>query len=106
MGAKAKSMVDSLHNWVQKHLWISGRVQGVGFRAATLREAARHPQIIGMVRNTADGRVEAIFCGPEEDVEALVAWCHHGPSRSEVTNVDVRDERVDAKVFCGFELRD
>jgi acylphosphatase len=57
---------------------ISGDVQGVAFRART-REMALRLGVSGWVRNTPDGRVEAIFEGSTEDVQAIVQWCHTGP---------------------------
>lgn len=54
---------------------VSGTVQGVYFRATT-RETAREHGVDGWVRNLEDGRVEAVFEGPEEAVEALVEFCH------------------------------
>jgi acylphosphatase len=48
--------------------------------------------VAGWVRNTADGRVEAVFEGPATAVDQMVAWCRSGPSRAVVTGVDVVDE--------------
>jgi acylphosphatase len=45
-----------------------------------------------MVRNLPDGRVEAVFEGPPESVDALVAWCEHGPASAHVHRVRVADE--------------
>ena len=68
------------------HVLIRGRVQGVFFRDATSEEAARH-HVTGWVRNLPDGRVEAVFEGDAEDVEALIAFCHCGPQAAKVTGV-------------------
>ena len=57
---------------------VTGRVQGVWFRE-TCRERAVTAGLGGWVRNLHDGRVEAVFEGPEAAVEQLVEWCHHGP---------------------------
>ena len=62
---------------VRRRVVISGRVQGVAFRAAT-RAQARAGALAGWVRNLADGRVEAVFEGDPAAVGALVAWCHRG----------------------------
>jgi acylphosphatase len=63
---------------VKVHLVIGGRVQGVAFRAYTVDEA-RALGVAGWVRNLPDGRVEAEAEGDRGAVEALVAWCRHGP---------------------------
>ncbi|HEX6989915.1 MAG TPA: acylphosphatase [Bacillota bacterium] len=74
---------------VGAHVLVSGRVQGVGFRAAT-RTTARRLGLGGWVRNLPDGRVEGWFVGPRSAVEAMVAWCHHGPNRARVDRVEVQ----------------
>ncbi|HWQ12587.1 MAG TPA: acylphosphatase [Roseiflexaceae bacterium] len=71
------------------HVLISGRVQGVNFRAAT-RDQARAAGVAGWVRNLDDGRVEAVFEGPRLAVERLVSWCHRGPSSARVDRVEVQ----------------
>ncbi len=68
------------------HVWISGRVQGVGFRAATER-AALQIGVCGWVRNLADGRVEAVFEGSPERVEQIVRWCDQGSPAAVVESV-------------------
>lgn len=73
------------------HVWVSGRVQGVFFRDSCAREA-RARAVTGWVRNLPDGRVEAVFEGRPDDVEAMVAWCSVGPRRARVTGVEARDE--------------
>ena len=73
------------------HVWISGRVQGVFFRAST-RQLAAEQGLAGWVRNLPDGRVEAVFEGAEPAVAALVDWCRHGPPGAAVEAVDARHE--------------
>ncbi len=68
------------------HVTISGRVQGVGFRYAT-HDAAFRLGLAGWVRNLPDGRVEAFFEGPRQDLESMLAWCNHGPRMADVTDV-------------------
>ena len=68
---------------------ISGRVQGVWFRGTTV-EMARPLGLTGYVRNRLDGRVEAVFEGPESGVRRAVSWCHRGPRSASVESVDVR----------------
>jgi acylphosphatase len=70
---------------------VSGDVQGVGFRWATRAEAASRG-LVGWVRNLPDGRVEAVFEGAPEDVDALVAWCRTGPGWAGVTGVEAVEE--------------
>lgn len=70
------------------HLLISGRVQGVFFRAST-EAVARELGLTGWVRNLADGRVEAWAEGPREALDRLVAWCHQGPPHARVEGVEV-----------------
>jgi len=72
-------------------LLISGRVQGVCYRAETWRHA-RRLQLTGWVRNLRDGRVEAVFEGHGEDVETMVSWCKKGPSLATVTDIEIVDE--------------
>jgi acylphosphatase len=71
------------------HVFISGRVQGVGFRWNT-RAMAQQLNLTGWVRNLwDDGRVEAVFEGPESAVQQAVQWCHHGERPARVDNVKV-----------------
>lgn len=67
-------------------LLISGRVQGVGFRAFALREA-RWLGVSGYVRNLVDGRVEAVVQGSSNQVEALISACRRGPMHARVHDV-------------------
>lgn len=69
---------------------VHGRVQGVSFRWYTAEEATRLG-LVGWVRNEPDGTVRLEAQGPEEDVEALVAWVHHGPPLARVVSVDVEE---------------
>jgi acylphosphatase len=70
------------------HLVIRGRVQGVFYRKWT-QERARHHGIAGWVRNRDDGAVEAVFSGPAEAVDALLAECQEGPPAARVEGIDV-----------------
>ena len=84
------------------HVFVSGRVQGVFYRATT-RETARERGVAGWVRNRDDGRVEAVFEGPEDAVAAMVEWCHEGSPRARVE--DVRVEYGEPEGLEGFEIR-
>jgi len=87
---------------VRAHVFVSGKVQGVYYRANT-RDTAREHGIDGWVRNRDDGRVEAVFEGPESDVESMVEWCHEGSPRARVDGVDVEYEAPEG--IEGFEVR-
>ncbi len=69
------------------HLIIKGRVQGVFFRAST-RDKARELGLTGWVKNSADGSVEAVFEGPNEQLKKAVNWCYKGPPGAHVTSID------------------
>jgi acylphosphatase len=76
---------------VRYRVLISGRVQGVFFRDSCRRLAQQHG-VAGWVRNLPDGRVEAVFEGPTEDVRRLVDWAHTGPRLAVVEAVAVHPE--------------
>jgi acylphosphatase len=73
------------------HVLVAGRVQGVFFRASCAQEA-RALGVAGWVRNASDGRVEAVFEGPEAAVEAMIDWCRNGPGHARVDAVEVERE--------------
>jgi acylphosphatase len=85
------------------HLIISGRVQGVYFRAETQRAALRQG-VTGWVRNKRDGTVEADVEGARKDVMALIDWCKSGSLLSKVDKVDVRWENYQGALDT-FEVR-
>lgn len=74
------------------HVFISGRVQGVNFRA-NARAYAREIGVSGWVRNLEDGRVEAVFEGDRLAVQRMVSWCYSGPAHARVDAVDVQWEK-------------
>lgn len=76
------------------HVYVTGRVQGVFFRAETANLAHRL-DLAGWVRNTHDGRVEAVFEGEKRNVEEAVEFCGRGPLGAQVSKLDV--EWVDWK---------
>jgi len=82
---------------------ISGKVQGVWFRATTKQQAERR-NVSGWVRNTSDGKVEAVFQGEVDAVDDLISWCHQGSSMSDVSDVMV-ESMDDDKAFDGFNIR-
>jgi len=71
-----------------RRLVIHGLVQGVGFRHAT-RSAAQRLGLRGWVRNRADGSVEAVAVGDDEQLDALQRWAHRGPPAARVESVNV-----------------
>ena len=83
-------------------LYFAGRVEGADSRGTT-RDRARERGVDGWVRNLDDGRVEAVFEGDPEAVEAMVEFCHEGSSRANVTDVAVSEE--DPEGLSGFEVR-
>lgn len=83
------------------HVRVSGRVQGVYFRASTADEA-RALGLAGWVRNAGDD-VEAVFEGPRSRVERLIEWCHGGPQRAVVEGVEVTWEQPEGA--GGFAVR-
>jgi acylphosphatase len=76
---------------VRARVFVSGRVQGVYYRANT-RDAARARGVDGWVRNLDDGRVEAVFEGDADAVESTIEWCRTGSPAADVHDVDVTYE--------------
>jgi acylphosphatase len=87
---------------VRAHVFVSGRVQGVFYRANT-RDAARERGVDGWVRNLDDGRVEAVFEGDADAVEGMIEWCHTGSPAASVEDVDA--EYGDPEGEDGFRIR-
>jgi acylphosphatase len=86
---------------IHAHVFISGRVQGVGYRYSTLQQA-QQLGVSGWVRNLPDGRVEAIFEGNQNIVEEMINWCRKGPSGSVVQAVKVEYEALEN--LQGFKI--
>jgi acylphosphatase len=84
------------------HVWVAGRVQGVGFRYATCQQAERLG-LGGWVRNLGDGRVEAVFEGPAAEVARAVRWCRQGPDGAWVSDVQTQAETPAGET--GFRAR-
>jgi acylphosphatase len=87
---------------VRYRVLISGRVQGVFFRASC-REMAEQHGVNGWVRNLPDGSVEAVFEGPAGNVGRMVEWSHHGPGPAVVEDVRVQAEPPEG--ISGFQVR-
>jgi acylphosphatase len=86
-------------------LLISGRVQGVGYRASTDWAAKQIGGLTGWVRNLDDGRVEAVVEGLREKIEDLIAWARKGPPAARVSDVDVAWEAATGE-FRDFRITD
>jgi len=86
-------MTDASDSSVRARISVSGRVQGFGYRAFTVR-AATERGLVGGVRNCEDGRVELEAEGPKDQIMSLIAALKVGPPASRVT--DVRVEWVSA----------
>ncbi len=85
------------------YVLVSGKVQGVFFRAST-KKIAVELHLKGWVRNLDDGRVEAIFEGEKENVDKMVEWCRKGPDHAVVKDVQVRSEKYIGE-FKDFSVR-
>ncbi|MAX54425.1 MAG: acylphosphatase [Alcanivoracaceae bacterium] len=86
---------------MNKHVLVSGVVQGVGYRAWTQREATRRG-LTGWVRNLEDGRVEALLQGRDDEVSDMLDAMYQGPAMAQVSAVEARDS--DALPSNHFEV--
>jgi acylphosphatase len=89
-------------NKTRAHLFVSGIVQGVFFRQKT-KQQAQSFSVMGWVRNLDDGRVEAVFEGEKNAVEALVNYCRQGPSSARVDKVEVYYDKFTGE-FSDFRI--
>jgi acylphosphatase len=80
---------------MKKHfnIRITGKVQGVFFRAST-KEKADTQNISGFVRNEGDGSVYIEAEGEDENLRNFIQWCRHGPAHARVENCDVKEETL------------
>jgi acylphosphatase len=85
------------------HVIVSGRVQGVFFRAVT-QQTAKGLNLTGWVRNMADSRVEAVFEGEDEGVNKMLKWCHTGPPAARVEEVLTEEEPYTGE-FRDFSIK-
>lgn len=88
---------------VKAQIFVSGFVQGVGFRQFVKKNALK-TGVNGLVRNLPDGRVEAILTGDKADVEKIIQLCQKGPFLSEVKNIEVFWNNDNEDVFESFEI--
>jgi len=83
------------------HLEISGKVQGVFFRASA-QEIAKLHKISGWIRNTHDKKVEALITGADEDIQKFIEWCKEGPDKAMVEHITITN--VALQTFNKFEV--
>lgn len=83
------------------HLLITGKVQGVFYRASA-KEVAEKLGLTGWIKNTGNGNVEALVCGKKEDVLEFAGWCRKGPARARVEDVVITEKPVEQ--FERFEI--
>ncbi|WP_187433246.1 acylphosphatase [Serratia marcescens] len=84
--------------------WVHGRVQGVGFRYSTQREAL-DLRLTGYAKNLDDGSVEVLACGEAENVERLVAWLKAGGPRSARVDKVLTEPHQPGKSWTDFSIR-
>ncbi|MBI3897804.1 MAG: acylphosphatase [Gammaproteobacteria bacterium] len=87
---------------VCRHYYVSGRVQGVYYRASACDEA-RRLGLTGWVRNLDDGRVEALACGDASTLAEFERWLWKGPSAARVEQVAISEAAP--ILFDDFEIR-
>ena len=85
------------------HLVVSGRVQGVYFRAFTRKRAIKFG-IVGFVSNKENGDVEIVAQADQKNLDNFINWCHEGPLMAKVENVDI-SEYSTSEEFSQFEIR-
>ncbi len=88
---------------VRAHIFVSGRVQDVGFRLET-RWKAKKLGLYGFVKNLSDGRVEVVLEGEKEKVEKLIEWVKRGPFFARVDNIEIKEGEYQGE-FDKFEIR-
>lgn len=86
-----KSGSNDMVKKISMHYYVSGKVQGVWFRAST-QEQAKRLNITGWARNLPDGRVEVLACGDQENIAELYEWLKHGPQGAKVTDLSYEEQ--------------
>ncbi len=86
------------------HVLISGRVQGVFFRAHT-KDKADELGLDGWVKNRDGGGVEAVFVGSPDKVETIIKWCWQGPPNAKVEKVEISRENIEKEKLTGFKIK-
>lgn len=83
------------------HLIISGKVQGVFYRASA-KKIADDLHIFGWIKNSDEGNVEAMVCGEQDDIETFIDWCKKGPDNAQVDDVIVTE--IPGIIFDRFDI--
>ncbi len=102
MAGRSRDFFFSMTDVVARRLRVTGRVQGVFYRATT-QEKARELGLVGWVCNTEDGAVEVHAEGRESAIETLIEWCKNGPPGARVDGVDVAGAVPEG--FVSFDIR-
>jgi acylphosphatase len=104
LAAAADALIEVM--LIARRCFVSGRVQGVFYRAST-RQRALELGCSGYARNLPDGRVEVLVRGNDEAVQALIAWLSQGPPAAQVAHVEVAtlSEQELAQIPLGFTTR-
>lgn len=89
---------------VQRRVFVSGTVQGVGFRASTLAFCRQFKDLQGYVRNLPDGRVEVALQADLETVDRITHWLKEGPDMASVDHLEQVEEQVD-QTWNYFQIR-
>jgi len=97
-------MDQELPQTVRAHIWVKGRVQGVGFRAHVEHEARHIGELTGWVRNVGYDTVEAIAEGEKSKVERFIEMMREGPRMSQVVESKVEWEEVSGE-FQSFGVK-
>lgn len=92
-----------MDNLLCKIIFVSGTVQGVGFRYFTLREAKKH-HLTGTVRNLSDGRVEIIICGNTVQLTDFIDWLYKGGPKSATIKSFSYDDYTPSRSFTNFQV--
>jgi len=88
---------------VRAHIIVSGKVQGVGYRNNTFKQAKKIG-VNGWIRNLEDGRVEAVFEGEKQEVEKIVNWAKRGPLSTNISDFKIEWQEPKEE-FKNFEIK-
>lgn len=83
------------------HLVITGKVQGVFYRASA-KKKAEELNIRGWIKNTSEGNVEALVTGNQVEIEKFIQWCRSGPDRAVVEEVRIHEHEF--REFGSFKI--
>lgn len=96
-------MQTAIKNDARAHIFIEGKVQGVGFRNFIQRKA-QTMDVRGWVKNLSDGRVEAVFEGEKMDIDQMIEACMEGPPAANIHNLE-EDWEESAADIEGFDIK-